>query len=347
MTTVEEARHDAGTGLDPELPRYLTSYRARRAYAEPIQEPPAVKGVTGAIDIHCHATPSQQDPLSLAKLANLSGMGGLLFKSIGSSNERAAGAVQKLREELAPWAQENDIEPLKMWAGYGIARGPSISTPEQVAKQIADGVVAIWMPIANSATTLNKIGTWTTLWDRESPRRHSDPLPWDFSVKVGQYTLDERGELKTQIKEIFRVIADGGVAVSFAHASHAEIEAMANEVARLNIKRAFIDHPFSPFVDLSLEMMKQYAAAGIYLNFTYDEISPLLGVDPARMAQYIREVGTRYVTLSSDAGEPLFPNSVECIRLIRGYMRAFGLTEEQIEEVSVTNPARLAGLLPA
>jgi hypothetical protein len=272
-------------------------------------------------------------------------MGGLLFKSITGGNEGAAESVRNLREELDPWCEEQGIEPLKMWPGFGIARGRDLATPQQVKQQIDDGVVAIWMPIANSATTLHKIGGWTTMWDRSSPRKHSDPLPWDFAVKVGQYTMGDDGKLKPQVKEIFRVIADSDVAVSFAHASHHEIYAMAEEVQRLGIKRAFIDHPFSPFVNLSLEQMKEMTAIGIYLNFTYDEISPLLGIDPALMYKTIRELGVDHVILSSDAGEPLFPNTVECIRLIRGYMRAFGLTEEEIRTVSEVNPSKIVGLL--
>jgi hypothetical protein len=90
--------------------------------------------------------------------------------------------------------------------------------------------------------------------------------------------------------------------------------------------------------------MKQLAGAGIYLNFTYDELSPLLGVDPARMYEAIRAVGVEHVTLSSDAGEPLFPHTVECMRLIRSYMGAFGLSEDELRTVSITNPARVVGV---
>src|SRR5205807_227101 len=93
----------------------------------------------------------------------------------------------------------------------------------------------------------------------------------------------------------------------------------------------------------TVEEMQQLARVGIYLNFTYDEISPLLGVDPARMYNAIRAVGPAQVTLSSDAGEPLFPNSVECMRMMRAYMRAFGLTEEEVRQVTVTNPAKIVG----
>jgi hypothetical protein len=49
------------------------------------------------------------------------------------------------------------------------------------------------------------------------------------------------------------------------------------------------------------------------------------------------------VTLSSDCGEPLFPNSVEGMRLICGYMRAFGLSDDEVRQVSVLNPRKIVG----
>jgi predicted metal-dependent TIM-barrel fold hydrolase len=137
------------------------------------------------------------------------------------------------------------------------------------------------------------------------------------------------------------MVADRDVMVSFAHATHEEIFAMAEEVRSLGITKAVIDHPFSPFIDLSLEQMKELASAGVYLNFTYDEISPLLGVNPADMCRTIQALGTDHVTLSSDAGEPLFPHTVEALRLLRAHMNAFGLTEEEVHQVSSVNPGRL------
>jgi hypothetical protein len=90
--------------------------------------------------------------------------------------------------------------------------------------------------------------------------------------------------------------------------------------------------------------MKELTSVGITLNFTYDELSPLLGVDPAKMYAAIRSVGVEHCTLSSDAGEPLFPNSVECIRLIRGFMEAFGLNQDELLQVCTVNPAKVVGL---
>ena len=339
MTT--ETRADAA---EPQIPRYLSSYQARRAYRQPVQRPPYVNDVQGVIDIHCHAHGGQQDPLELAKYASQNGMGGILYKTI-VGRERPAESLRKIVAELHRWCEDTGVQPIRAWAGFNIGATDALATPDEVRFQIEDGVDAIWMPTARHAHTINKIGGPPIWWDKTAdPRDHSQPLPWGEAVKVGHYLLDEKGQLKESVREIFHIIADKNVAVSFAHSTHPEIDAMAEQVDRLGIKRAFVDHPFSPFVELTLDEMRQLASAGIFLNFTYDELSPLLGIDPALMARTIRALGTEMVTLSSDAGEPLFPNSVEAMRLIRGHMRAFGLSEEELERVTITNPSKIVGI---
>jgi hypothetical protein len=341
---VETASGPNATAVDPTSARYLSSYMARRAFADAVQVPPQVTSVKGAIDIHCHAQAGQQDALALAKHASANGMRGILYKSI-AGGPRPAESVRKVRAQLLPWCAEQHVQPIETWAGFNIGNGAQLATPEAVKEQIADGVVCIWMPTARHANTIHKVGGRTVWWDKNAdPRENSEPLPWDRAREVGHYLLDERARLKPEVAEIFRIVAGSDVAVSFGHSTHPEIEAMAEEVERLGIKRAFVDHPFSPFVNLSLEKMRQLNAIGVFMNFTYDELSPLLGVDPRRMCDTILALGTDQVTLSSDAGEPLFPNTVECIRLIRLHMRAFGLSEGQIEQVSAINPAKIAGL---
>ena len=108
---------------------------------------------------------------------------------------------------------------------------------------------------------------------------------------------------------------------------------MAGFSQKIGLKKGVVDHPFSPFVNLTIEEMKEAGEAGLWLNFTFDELSPLLGIDPANMYKAIRTVGPEHCTLSSDAGEPLFPNSVESLRLLRGYMAAFGCTADEIYTV--------------
>lgn len=324
-------------------PRYLTSYIARRAYSDAVQRPPHVFGVQDVIDIHCHAHDGQQDPLELAKYASANGMGGLLYKSI-VGRARPAESVRRVLEALKPWCDEQGIEAIKGWAGFNIGHGRELATPAAVREQLDDGVVCIWMPTAKHANTISKIGGPPIWWDSTAdPEAHTGPMPFEEAVTKGHYLLDGRGNLKEGVREIFRMVADRNLAISFAHSTHPEIFAMAEQVDKLGIKKAFVDHPFSPFVNLTLDEMRQLNAIGVYMNFTFDEISPLLGVDPSQMYKTIRALGVERVTLSSDCGEPLFPNSVEGMRLICGYMRAFGLSDDEVRQVSVLNPRKIVG----
>jgi hypothetical protein len=339
---MESQNHNA----TPTLERCVTSYPARRAFRPGVVYPPSVPGVENAIDIHCHAHEGQQDALALAKLASESRMKGILFKTIGaiSGEYRPCAAMRKVAEELDRWGEAVGVEPIKCWAGYGVTMDNKPPSLEKLRRNLDEGVAGVWLPVFNSANTYNKIGAKTRWIDPSAgPDDHTAPMSWTEALRHGEYMLDERGRLKPLYEDMVRMVAERNVALFFGHTTHQETFALAELVDKLGFTRAVIDHPFSPFVDLTVEQMKQLAHVGIVMNFTYDELSPLLGVDPKKMYDAIRAVGPEHVTLSSDAGEPLFPHSVECMRLMANYMSAFGLTKAEIQMVCSTNPARLVG----
>ena len=335
----------------PTLERAVVSYPARRRYKPYIQTPPRIDGVKGMIDIHCHAEHGQQDAVAVGKLASENGMYGIVYKSIGKEDKRSAGPMQDVKlllEELDRWSQETGIEPIKAWGGYALCRDGRPPNPEKVETQVKAGVSIFWLALANHANTYHIVGGKTRRWDPNAdPKEHSDPLPWEMALKYGHYALDEKGKLKPEYEEAVRMVADSGRALSFGHSTHQEIFALAELVDKLNFKKAFLDHPFSPFVNVTVAQMKELAKVGMFFNFTYDELSPMLGVDPAKMYEAIRSVGVKHFTLSSDAGDTVFPNSVESMRQISGYMKAFGITQEEIEIMCMINPCFLLGVDPA
>lgn len=325
----------------PTHERCVTSYAARTQYKPGTVHPPHIK-VKDAIDIHCHAHEGQQDACDLARRASLAEMKGLLFKSI--PGEDPAKAVRDVQEDVNRWAEKQGVAPITCWAGYVCGRQTASVSAKIVREMIDRGVVAIWLPVFNHAITLSTVGTYRRTIDGNNAEGWHGPLPWETALALGHYNLDESGELKAEVKEIVRICADRNVALFFGHATHKEIYKLAEEVGKVGLKRAVIDHPYSPFLNVSPAMMKELAPVGILFNFTWDELSPLLGVDPQIMYNTIRDVGVEHFTLSSDAGEPLFPDSVEAMRLVRGYMEAFGLNRDELYTVCTKNPAKVVGL---
>src|SRR5437868_2425541 len=71
------------------------------------------------------------------------------------------------------------------------------------------------------------------------------------------------------------------------------------------------DYPIQPVLKCLAGDDEETFSVGIFFNFTWDELSVLLSVDPQILYNTIRECGAEHFTLSSDAGEPLFPDSVD------------------------------------
>lgn len=334
----------------PTMERCVAAYPARRGFKPYIQVPPRIDGVRGFIDIHCHAEYGQQDALAVAKLASENGMYGILYKSIGKDDKRSAGPMEDVKaliEEMKRWSDETGIPAIKAWGGYALCRDNKPPSVEKVKTQVAAGTESFWLALANHANTYSIVGGKPYRWDPTASKKdHTPPLSWEDSLKYGHYALDEKGKLKKEYEEAIRAIADNDKTLSLGHSTHKEIWELAELVDKLNFKRVFIDHPFSPFVNITVEQMQALSKVGIYFNFTFDELSPMLGVDPGKMYEAIRKVGVEHFCLSSDAGDTLFPNSVEAMRQVAGYMIAFGMIADEIEIMCTRNPAKLVGLDP-
>ncbi len=325
----------------PTRERCVTSYAARTQYKPGEIHPPHIK-VKDAIDIHCHAHEGQQNPYDLVRRASLAEMRGILFKTIAGENP--AAAVRSVQDDLNRWVEKERVEPVRCWAGYVCGQRMEPVSAKTVLHMIESGVIAIWLPVFTHANTMTTVGTYRRFVDGANASGWTGPIPWEKALTLGHNNLDETGKLKPEVRDIVRICADKGTALFFGHATHKEIYKLAEEVEKVGLKRAVIDHPFSPFLNVSPKQMNELSRAGILFNFTWDELSPLIGVDPQIMYNAIRSVGPAHFTLSSDAGEPLFPDSVEALRLVRGYMEAFGLTQDELYTVCTRNPAKVVVL---
>jgi hypothetical protein len=329
--------------MQPVPRRVVKSYNVR-FQLQRLMGPDGPPGVQGAIDLHAHAQAGTEDPYAMARAATRAGMAGLVFKNLpgGVARHETCRAVQ---EHVNRFAEAEGLTPVQCF--FGAQTDPEYGGLDfaQVRQAVDHGARVIWFPVISSAHNAYRVGAPARFLAGEYDTPVVDPLPWEEALRVGQYLLtDDHRTLKPVAREILRLAADRGVAVSFAHSSKPEMEALAEECMRLNYRQAFIDHPYGPQIGLEFEDLAPFAQAGIRFNFTYDEISPLLGVDPEDMMTAVKKLGAEHFTFSSDGGNPLLPGAVDSLTTLVRYGRAYGLTDEELRLVTSENPRKVLGL---
>jgi hypothetical protein len=323
----------------------VVARRVRRAYEvrfgtrfEPFS--PEAPDLAGVVDVHAHGHAGQQDPLAVARLASAAGMGGILWKTLGDPRVPWV-ALRELSEALARWAGRERVQPVPCAVGLMTEAPFGGPTLERVREAIDRGATAVWLPVVTSVNSLMVLGAPGFFLGKQG---YVPPMTARQAHAFGGLTVLERGHLRPGIVDLIHHVADRDVALFFGHAAPAEALALAEEVARIGFRKAVIDHPRSPVIGLKVAEMRQVAAAGVWLNWTYDELSPLLGVDPQDMVAAIRAVGPERCLLSSDAGDPLLPHGVESMRLLLATMEGYGLPRAAVRQMAVDNPGHIMGL---
>ena len=321
--------------------RVVRSYEARYSLGA---NKATINDLTDAIDVHAHARgDDEEEPLHAAQEATRAGWKAILFKGI--SPGRSWEVARQLQNDVDRWAERQGLRPVKCLPAYIIGIPLKPIDFAQIKAAVEGGVKGVWMPPVTSAWSISRLGGRGNWFDEN--RRADDPVPpvgWEEALKTGLYILDDHGRLLPAIRDTVRLCADHGVALSFGHLSPQEMAALAEEIGAIGYTRAFIDHPFSEVFELDVPKLTRWAAAGVRFALTWDELSPLLGVDPQDMLAAIRAVGPEHFMLSSDAGIPLLPQTVEAYRLLAATLRAYGTTEAEMRQLMTGSAKELLSL---
>jgi len=304
--------------------RFAKTYELVAKYKFETSYLPDFSGLKGIIDPHLHAGARRTDPVSLARLASQAGMKALLFKTSQVPTVEMARIVTDVTRN---WAESQNLTPVLCFGGTTLNL-PSGGLNLDLVKYCTEtGGKAVWFPTLTSANHQAK----------------TKGIPFSEAKKFG-ISLMEDGKLKKQVTEIFGYAIEKNIILSFGHASRDEMFAMAEYGAARGFKKMLIDHPFDPVsAGLTEEELVQMVDEGVNINLTFFEISPLIGVDPMRMVNLIQKTGPDHVILSSDAGQPILPNPVECIRSLIAILQVLGIEKEWMHSMTVINPGRLLG----
>lgn len=305
--------------------RFRFEYEMIRSYRFPTVYPPDLSHVKDVVDFHMHVGAGRIDPIAQTKHASEAGMRAIVFK------ESAMPSVEIARitnEVVAEWAEGRGFRPTECFGGIVLDKPLGGINVGALKMALRHGAKVVWMPVLQSAHHL------ATAFQ----------LPKAQAKAQGVSVLDANGKLSDAVREVIELAAEHDAILSCGHQSPREILALAEEMQRVNFKKGVVDHPLHPLMCLSRNDINALADQGLYLNLTYAEMSQFVGVSPLHFRDIIRDVGVKQVVVSSDAGSGVFPDSVECMRIMKFTFGALGLSDSEMGMMMKSTSCKLLGI---
>jgi len=293
-----------------------------RAFPPP---PPAVSPVEGLIDFHLHTAPDvfgrALDDEEAAALYRDNGIEAVVMKShVLPTADRA-------------WLVRKHLPALKAFGGIVLNAAVGGINPEAVQ----------WMWRMQGG--FGRV-VWFPTFDADHHVKHFKDAP--EGVKV----LGPDGKVLPAVRDVLKICAQQKLVVCTGHLSPTESLALARAARDAGCDRIAITHSEFEVVNMSLDEMKQAAAAGAKMEIC--AMGPLMGpnahlgwmrswrqVPVKETAERIKAVGAEHFLLATDLGQTGNPSPPDGYKLLVAGLLAEGITKDQVRTMGREVPGRL------
>jgi hypothetical protein len=277
----------------------------------------AARVLQGTIDIHVHSAPDNVprsiDGLDVSRLARARGMRGIVLKN----HYEPTASLAFLARKEAPGLEVFGGIDLNLTVG-----GMNPAAVEHMT-QVTGG----WGRFV-----------WMSTFDAENQVRYSKETRPFVSVS-------RAGQLLPETKAVIAVIARHGLILATGHVSAAEGLMLLGEGRAQGVTHLVVTHAVNAPILMDIPQMQEAARLGAFIEFAGSTMANAAAATRVeRFAKAIRQVGPQFCILSSDLGQEGNPVPPDGFADFLVAMRAKGFSQQDIETMSKTNPARLLGL---
>ena len=209
--------------------------------------------------------------------------------------------------------------------------------PWAVEAAAAMGAKAVFMP------------TWGSRNDRERGGFHRRLAAgfehFDPERLCTLSITDESGALTAGAQEVLRLAVEHDLMLSTGHVSWSESLVLAREAHRIGFDRLLFGHPMSGSVGAPVEVIKEAAGLGAYVEVCWPTVAPGR-YDPAEVVRLVKDLGASRFVFTSDFFSGSNPSPSDLLRMLLGVLYDAGLTLQEIRAAAATNPAALLGKSP-
>jgi len=161
-------------------------------------------------------------------------------------------------------------------------------------------------------------------------------IVWFPTISHGQVDLNPG-----KIEEILNVIAERDLVLATGHLVTIEIFDLLDMARSLGVRKIVVNHPFTGVVGASIDQQKEMARYG-YLEHCYVAcMEKHDGLDPAVIAQGIKEIGPDRCIMATDFGQIHNPRPIDGMKMFVIDMMESGISRKSIETMCIHNPFKL------
>ncbi len=290
-----------------------------------VRSPEAREILAGAVDLHIHTAPDirhrKGDDLEITRRASEAGMRAIVLKSHLEPTASRATIAQRL------------YPGVKVFGGIALNHSCGGLNPLAVEVALQMGAKIVWMPTISAENDLGFTGI--------GKARESYGL---VEGGRGITILDENGGILPAVASILEIVAHKDVILATGHLSLRETLALVSAARSAGVRKILVNHPEIDRTRLPLDVQKQLAEDGAYLErcFVVTKMGPRYSC--AQLAAIIREVGPGSTVMATDLGQAGNPWPHEgMLEYISGLLQG-GISRTDIQRMAKSNPAALLNL---
>ena len=264
--------------------------------------------------MHIHSAPDifsrKVDAFEVAIRAKRAGMKAIVLKSHHNPTT------------MLSWALSRMINGIGV---YGSVTLNTSSTggvnPEAVEVALKLGAKVIWMPTISASNHLVHEG------------------------RRGGIRILRNGEVIEEVWEVLGIIAEENGIVATGHLSVEEIIILVDTAKSIGVEKIIVTHPEFYIINMPLEIQKELAERGAYVEYCCYLTTRLGGSVKAKLiVERIKSIGAEHCILSSDLGQPENPYPDKGFKQFLEKLLEEGISIEELKTMTVTNPTKLLEL---
>jgi hypothetical protein len=268
--------------------------------------------IAGAIDLHVHCAPDVRPrkitALELAQTARRAEMAGLLLKNHEFSTAALAATVMEA------------VGGIKVFGGVVLNTAVGGLNPAAVEAAIRVGAKQVWMP--------------THCAEQERAYRQR--------AGTGISIFDVGGEIRPEVQEIMRLVAEADIILGTGHLSAAEVGALIRAARKAGVRKILVNHPEIEFLQFSPAWQREIAGPDVWFERCYLREN-FVGTWDA-LASSIRATSCEHNVLATDLGQADSLDPVTGLDRMQTELTSRGFSAVELRLMCNTNPAVLLNL---